>query len=85
MMIRDVTTVINEIKNPKMVVRPIQDSVRRILGRSEWSGLTALHWQCLAPCSSRRLDETSEYVFQMLVPLGASCRVTRKGSDLERK
>ncbi len=43
MMFRDVTTVLNERKHLKMVIRSVPDSVILFLGRTEWSGLTALH------------------------------------------
>ncbi len=43
MMFHDVRTALNEIKHLKMVIRSVPASVRRILGRTEWPGLTALH------------------------------------------
>ncbi len=43
MMFREVTTVLNEIKHLKIVIRSVPDSVSLILGRTEWVGLTALH------------------------------------------
>ncbi len=43
MMFREVTTVLNERKHLKMVIRSVPDSVSLILGRTEWPGLTALH------------------------------------------
>ncbi len=42
MMFREVTTVLNEGKHLKMVIRSVPDSVSLILGRTEWLGLTAL-------------------------------------------
>ncbi len=43
MMFRDVTTVLNERKHLKMVIRSVPDSVSLNLGRTECPGLTALH------------------------------------------
>ncbi len=43
MMFRDVTTVLNESKHLKMVIRSVPDSVSLNLGQTECPGLTALH------------------------------------------
>ena len=43
MMFRDLTTVLNERKHLKMLIRSVPDSVSPILGRAECLGLTALH------------------------------------------
>jgi hypothetical protein len=43
MMFCDVTTVLNERKHFKMVIRSVPESVSLILGRTERLGLTALH------------------------------------------
>jgi hypothetical protein len=45
MLFREVTTVLNERKHLKIVIRSVPDSVSLILGRTEWPGLTALHVQ----------------------------------------
>jgi hypothetical protein len=45
----EVTTVLNERKHLKMVIRSVPDSVSLILGRTEWPGLTALHRGTLIP------------------------------------
>ncbi len=43
MMFHEVTTVLNERKHLKMVIRSAPDAVSLILGGTEWLGLTALH------------------------------------------
>jgi hypothetical protein len=43
MLLRDVTTVLNERKHLKMVIRSFPDSVSLFLGRPEWLGRAALH------------------------------------------
>jgi hypothetical protein len=43
MMFREVTTVLNERKHLRMVIRTVPDSVSRILGLTERQGLAALH------------------------------------------
>ncbi len=42
-MFRDVTTVLNERKHLKMVIRSVPDSFSLILGRIEQLGFAALH------------------------------------------
>jgi hypothetical protein len=43
MMFGEVTTVLNERKHLKMVIRSVPDAIILILGRAEWPGLAALH------------------------------------------
>ncbi len=43
MLFRYVTTLLNERKLLKMVIRSVPDSVSLIFGRPEWPGRTALH------------------------------------------
>ncbi len=43
MMFREVTTVLNDRRHLKMVIRSVPDAVSLILGRTEWMGLAALH------------------------------------------
>ncbi len=59
MMFHEVTTVLNERKHLKMVIRSVPDAVSLILGRTEWLGLTALHRALLVDLTLHRTQFVS--------------------------